>query len=398
MAKPLKILLVSDYAPPIGGAEIIALMLRDGLRERGHDARLFASRAESGPGDSHADYYCFGTTSSARTALQVANPWAYRRLRRVLAEFRPDVVHVKMFLTQLSPLILPLLRDVPTLHHVVWYRPICPTGTKILPDETPCEEPAGIACRRNGCLSLWAWGPLMFQMRLLKRWRDAFDLVVANSHAVKHTLGLYGIDDVEVVWNGVAVQPEPGPLSSVPMVVFASRLVRGKGGDVLIEAFGRVAKAVPDARLIVAGEGSERERLAKMIAELNLSSQVSMIGHVSREEMEGHFLGAWVQAVPSVWAEPFGIVALEAMMQGRAVVASGSGGLAEIVRDGETGFQVSPGDVGSLADALGRLLQNRNLAEKMGKAGREVAVTHFSEAAFAENFLRLYYRLVEKKR
>jgi len=123
MAKPLKILLVSDYAPPIGGAEIMTLMLRDGLRERGHDVRIFASRAESSPDDTHADYYCFGTTTTARTALQVANPWAYRRLRSVLAEFRPDVVHVKMFLTQLSPLILPLLRDVPTLHHVVWYRP-----------------------------------------------------------------------------------------------------------------------------------------------------------------------------------------------------------------------------------------------------------------------------------
>jgi glycosyltransferase involved in cell wall biosynthesis len=393
MAKPLKILMIGDYAPPLGGAEIMMLSLRDQLRDRGHDVRLFASRAGSAPGDSHAEYYCFGTTRSARTALQVANPWAYRALRRVLAEFRPDVVHVKMFLTQLSPLILPLLRDVPTLHHVVWYRPICPTGTKTLPDETPCEEPYGNACRRNGCLSLRAWGPLMFQMRLYQRWRDVFDLVVANSHAVKQMLGYYGIDEVEVVWNGVPVPPGPGPMSSVPTVVFASRLVRGKGGDVLLKSFSRVARAVPDARLIVAGDGSERERLESMVAELGLSSGVSMIGHVSREEMEKQFAGAWVQAVPSVWAEPFGIVATEAMMHGRAVVASGSGGLAEIVRDGETGYQVPPGNVDSLSDALSRLLQNRDLAEKMGRMGRQVATAEFSDTVFADRFLQLYYRL-----
>jgi len=237
---------------------------------------------------------------------------------------------------------------------------------------------------------------MMFQMRLLHRWRDVFDLVVANSHAVKRTLGLYGIDEVEVVWNGVPVVPKPGPLSTVPTVVFASRLVRGKGADVLLEAFGRVAKAVPAARLIIAGDGSERQRLETMIAELDLSSRVSLIGHVSREEMEKRFEGAWVQAVPSVWAEPFGIVATEAMMRGRAVVASGSGGLAEIVREGETGLKVPPGDVGALAESLVRLLENRELAEKMGRAGRDVALTDFSESAFADRFLRLYHRLVEK--
>src|SRR5712692_8465621 len=126
----MKILFVNDYAVPQGGAEILLLDLRDALRARGHDVRLFASNAGQNGSCSLADYTCRGTTSRFRTLLQSGNPWAAMKLRRVLADFQPDIVQVEMFLTQLSPLILPLLRNVRSIYHVVWYRPICPLGTK----------------------------------------------------------------------------------------------------------------------------------------------------------------------------------------------------------------------------------------------------------------------------
>jgi len=107
----MKILLINDYGTPTGGAELQMLTLRKGLRLRGHDARFFTSSARPIPVSSQADYECFGTTSRFRTLLQTTNPWAFWQLRRVLAEFQPDVIHVGIFLTQLSPLILPLLKD-----------------------------------------------------------------------------------------------------------------------------------------------------------------------------------------------------------------------------------------------------------------------------------------------
>jgi Glycosyltransferase Family 4 len=172
----VKILLVNDYAVPQGGAEILILNLREALRARGHDARLFASNAGENSSGNLADYTCPGTTSRLRTLLQSANPCAATELPRVLAGFRPDVVHVQMFLTQLSPLILPLLRSVPSLYHVVWYRPICPLGTKLLPDRSSCYSPPGAVCYRTGCLPVLDWVPLMFQMKLSRRWRPVFDL------------------------------------------------------------------------------------------------------------------------------------------------------------------------------------------------------------------------------
>ncbi|MDQ6886931.1 MAG: glycosyltransferase [Gemmatimonadota bacterium] len=114
----MKILLVSDYATPAGGVEVQLVGLREELRRRGHDARFFSSsaRAKAEP-QGQADYECFGTLSPFRTIVQTANPSEYHRLSRALAEFRPDVVHVTLFLTQMSPLILPLLRRVPSIYY-----------------------------------------------------------------------------------------------------------------------------------------------------------------------------------------------------------------------------------------------------------------------------------------
>jgi hypothetical protein len=184
----MKILLINNHGEPNDGASIISLMFRENLRQRGHDARLFASNASFANRSDGADYRCFGTHSGLQMLLQPANPSAYRQLRRALADFKPDVVHVRTFLWQMSPLILPLLRHVPSLYHVVSYKAICPLGTKMLPDGRSCEVSAGPACFQNGCLPLRIWPLMMLQQKLCRRWGHVFNLVVATSEAVRQRL------------------------------------------------------------------------------------------------------------------------------------------------------------------------------------------------------------------
>lgn len=389
----MKVLLVNDYAINKGGANIDLLALRDWLRQRGHDARLFATYAMGGRGRTLADYECFGTTSRFRTLLQTANPWAFWALRRVLGEFRPDVVHVRMFLGQLSPLILLLLKHWPSLYHTAIYEAICPLATKMLPDRNPCSYSAGIVCFRERCLPLRAVLPQMLRMKLWQRWHGAFRLMVANSEAVRSRLVDEGIGPVEVIWNGVPIQSQRPPLSSPPTVAFAGGLVQGKGVDVLLKAFAKVVGQVPEARLLLAGEGPQQKHLRELMVELGLSANVSMLGHIPRLELEQHFASAWVQAVPSIREETFGLVAAEAMMRGTAVVASRSGGLNEIVQNGQTGFLVPPGEINLLAEALIRILKDRDLAEQMGKSGRELALKHFTGEICVGKFITLYQNL-----
>lgn len=386
----MKILLLHDYGTPTGGAELQMLALRRGLRERGHDARLLSSRAQLAPGPNVADYTCFGSTTRLQVLSQTVNPSAYRQLRRALRAFRPDVVHVRMFLWQLSPLILPLLRDVPSIYQVVVFKPICPIGSKLLPDGSPCRYPAGAVCLHTGCMTPQTWAVMMLQRRLWLRWRGVFDRVVTISYAMRERLQAEGIAPVEVIYNGVPERPMRPPLSDPPTIAFAGRLVREKGIDVLLDATARLAPEVPDLRVLIAGAGPERERLAAQIERRGLARRVTLLGHLSRAELESRFDAAWVQAIPSRWEEPFGNVATEAMMRGTAVVASAFGGLAESVADGVTGLLVPPGDVESLTTALRAVLRDRELAERMGRAGRERALTLFSEARCVDHFEQLY--------
>jgi glycosyltransferase involved in cell wall biosynthesis len=386
----VKILILNDVAATVGGAETFTLDLRDELRKRGHDARVFASDALGDADGAAADYVCFGTTGELRTLNRVANPRAWLALRAALAEFRPDVVHVRMFMTQLSPLILPLLAGIPSLYHAAWYETICPIGLRLLPDGSVCEFEPGRACRQQGCLSRRAWVALMTQRALWNRWRDVFTLFVANSGAMERRLREHGIGPTRVIWNGVPRRPRRPPLSGPPVVAYAGRFSREKGVGVLVEAFARVRDAVPDATLLLLGDGPERQRLVARAAELGIGDSVRWAGHLGREAMERELESAWAVATPSILEEPFGLAAAEAMMRGTAVVASSHGGLAEIVRDGETGVLVPPSDADALAGALAALLSDRARCESLGAAGHAWAWHRLSRERCADDFLEAY--------
>ena len=105
-------------------------------------------------------------------------------MRRALDDFRPDVVHAGLHLTQLPPLVFPQLRRVPSLYYAMWYRSICPLGTKLLPNGEICSKTAGPACWREGCIPIHSYVPQLLELSLWRRWRGVFRRTVANSESV----------------------------------------------------------------------------------------------------------------------------------------------------------------------------------------------------------------------
>lgn len=391
----MKILLVNDIGRPTGGAELQMLSLRQGCRALGHDARLFSSRA-SLVADSPllADYSCWGSNTRLQVLAQTVNPLAYWQLRKILQQWQPDVVHLRIFLGQLSPVILPLLKKIPCLYQLVMYRPICPVGTKILPNGSFCKHTAGLPCLQEKCLTAQSWAMLMLQKQLWQYWRGAIDKMVALSYAMKNKLEAEGISPVEVVYNGVKYREMRPPLSDRPVVAFAGRLATTKGVATLIEAFAIALQTVPTAQLIIAGQGEEEAKLRHLAAKLGIAEDITWLGHITPDRLEREFDCAWVQVAPSLWAEPFGNVATEAMMRGTALIASSIGAFPEIAVDGKTGFLVPPGDIAALSKRLAQLLANQKLAEQMGQAGRDRASANFSEDKRNDRFLEIYRQLI----
>lgn len=368
----MRILLVNDYVEQGGGAELQVQLLRDSLRARGHEVRLFASAAGDPPRGA-ADDLCFGTLTALRTPLQAANPSAALRLRQVLDRFRPDVVHVRMFLSQLSPLILAALRAVPAIWHVVWYRAVCPRGTLLRPDGRDCEHRAGVACLRERCMSTRAWVPAMVQRRLLQRGITSFDRVVTVSESMRTRLAAAGLEVADVLRNGVAERPARPPLGGPPTVAFAGRLVAEKGTDLLLRAF---ASLPSDARLLICGDGAEREPLAALAGALGVAQRVELTGALPPAALEHRLAGAWVHAMPGRWVEPFGNAGAEALMRGTALVASAPGGAAELVAESGAGATVRRGDVAALGVALAERLSDRERCEAEGARGRAWALAN----------------------
>ena len=188
---------------------------------------------------------------------------------------------------------------------------------------------------------------------------------------------------------------EPG--SVVPRIVVVTRLVERKGVADVIAAL----PALPGVELVVAGGGEadllcddpEARRLAALAEELGVLERVELRGRIEREHVAPLLRSADV-VVCSPWYEPFGIVPLEAMACGRPVVASAVGGLIDTVVDGVTGLHMPPRRPDKLAHAIGRLLADPVLRERLGAAGAERARSRYEWARVADATLDVYLEVL----
>lgn len=233
------------------------------------------------------------------------------------------------------------------------YKVICPLGSKLRPDASLCTEPAGWVCRRARCLSLTHWLRDQPRYALIRAGMRRARRVVACSEWMQRVLADEGIAADHVVLP----VPPPGPgyrhvPAPNPVFVFCGRLDMEKGVAGLVRAFARVRREMPSARLRIVGHGPERTTLERLAHDVDAGNAVAFLGWLGREDVERELANAWALVAPSLWAEPFGLVAPEAIVRGVPVVASVTGGLAESVEDGVGGLLFPNGDEDALADRL----------------------------------------------
>jgi starch synthase len=212
---------------------------------------------------------------------------------------------------------------------------------------------------------------------------------------------------IRVIRNGIdATEYAPDPQTWVldrygidlgrPYVLFVGRITRQKGLPVLLRA---AAGLVPEAQLVICAGAADTPELLAEVTDLVNGLRASRSGvlwineMLPKPEVIQLLTHAAVFACPSVY-EPLGIVNLEAMACATAVVASRTGGIPEVVADGETGLLVPPDEPEPLADALNALLSDPDRAAAMGQAGRKRAVAEFGWQAIAAQTAELYAELV----
>jgi glycosyltransferase involved in cell wall biosynthesis len=227
---------------------------------------------------------------------------------------------------------------------------------------------------------------------LLKRWLcRAAARAITNSQAVADLLPCP--DKISVVLNGIDVSrydPTRRGITfkkryeipdDVPIVGMVARLRPWKGQERFLEMAAQVKQQFPHAYFVIVGgspfdvQDDYPQQLQQLTADLNLSERVLFTGHLDDVRPA---LAAMSIFVHPGDPEPFGLVNVEAMAMGKPVVALGHGALPEIVVPGETGLLVLPGDKDGLAQAVSSLLRAPGQSERLGQAGRERVLSHFT--------------------
>jgi glycosyltransferase involved in cell wall biosynthesis len=408
----MRILYCNKYNFNFSGTESYLFELMDLMRHRGHETALFSMadpRGEPSPFDRHfvpfIDFKSGSNSpfSNVRNAVHaIYSVEARRKLRRMIAEFRPDVAHVRNIYHHLTPSILWELeaQRVPVLYHLNDFKLICPSYNLVSHGRV-CERCQGGKFRHvltEGCYSgprgsAFVLAAEAYAHRWLRTYQKCVDCFLAPSQFVKSKLTENGWDagKIEVLPHFQTLPADlPAPVGEDAPILYFGRLSPEKGIYDLLLAM----QSVPSVPLQIAGDGPQRSQLEET-ARSRGSNNVQFLGHLQGNALQYAIDSARFTVLPSRAYETLGKTILESYSRGRAVVASDLGSRRELVHDGVTGLLFPPGDVAGLARVIRHLVEHPQQAEAMGWCGRELVRERHSADSHYHALCQLYERLCQ---
>ena len=271
--------------------------------------------------------------------------------------------------------------------------------------------------RRRSVLTVYGievfTGRFRFFTRLCLRWADhVICISTATESKMREQFGSdvapassvipFGVPEecLAGVEQEIDVRDQHGIAADSLVVLSVGRLIQRKGTEYLVRAASSLASR-EDIHFIIVGDGPERARLERLATGLGLGGRVTFAGAVSNAQLAAYYTQCDIFAHPVVTdttgdVEGLGLVILEAMARAKPAVASGIGGITDVVVERETGFLVPERDPDALAERLSELLDSRELRERMGVAGKQRMHERFSATDRAGDVMRVYERLTEQ--
>jgi glycogen(starch) synthase len=367
----MKVLFWSEtFWPRVGGVENLAARLLPALRARGYEFAVVTWENTEFPDQIFYDgipvyRFPFFSRSNQRSLDPIME---YRRqVSELKKRFAPELVHINSF-----------GRSV--LFHLSTAN-AHPTPVLITLHQALADEPFGQDSLLGHLLRTADWVNACSDA-VLTRVRQLVPEIIPCSSVIHNALEAPSFD------------PQPLPFDP-PRLLCVGRLVAEKGFDSALTAFATVLDRFPSARLVIAGDGPERQRLTKQMTDLGLINSVEFVGSVPPETVPHLMNKATLVLIPSR-LEGFGLVALEAALMARPVVATHVGGLSEVVLHQKTGFLVEQEDEEGLANAILFLLSNPQTASAFGDAARQRAQEVFSFERYVNAHDDLYESLIRK--
>ena len=330
-----------------------------------------------------------------------------KQITKILKKENPDIIHIQDSSMMIAA--VKAARNIPTIFTVRDYR-----FTSNL--SIPLEE--GYVPFKYSKKTYQKWLYQSFHQAYGKGWISYFMFnwfYTQNNRLIKYfkKIGNYitvadfvkeqviksGIDKNRI--RTIKVQKEnwePTINKTTHQIFTAGGLKKTKGFDYLIKSFKEVARKYPQVKLRIAGEGSEKERLIKIMRGLGLTNNIVFLEQISHEQMKNEYEQADFVISPSLWPEPLTRIIFETFSMQRTIVSTNVGGSSELVHHNKTGLLVKPKNITEMSSAILKLIENPKLRDKLAKNAHQIISSQCSNKINYQKHLQFYKDLTARSK
>ncbi len=413
----MKILMVNKFFFIKGGVERYFFELSEILKTHNHSVIPFSMKHPQNYSSDYEeffieniDYHQISFRKNPFRSLSVFFKMIYsleakRKMEKLIDKVKPDVAHLHMIDHQISPSILSVFHrhGIPVIYTAHHYKLVCPnyrlfnTRTQII-----CEKcldghyyhPLIERCHKNSLRASFMISVETSIHKLFRLYEDNIDIFHAPSHFMERKLLQAGIDKGKVEYLSFPIRMDEfvPDYNFQDYFVYYGRLSEEKGIFSLLKAM----KQVRSSRLVLVGEGPERQKLEEFISK-NQIPNVTFTGYKQGDELRAILAKAKFVVMPSEWYENAPFVIYESFAMGKPVIGSDLGGIPELIEHQRTGLIFRSGDVEMLAANINFLLSSDQRIISYGKRARIQAEKQFSPHTHYKRIMEKYNRMLKKR-
>lgn len=405
----MKILQVNKFYYLRGGAEKYFLDMSETLRQDGHEVAVFSMRHPKNLSSPWEKYFVSRISfNEAKLRDKLLAPGriiysleAKRKFKKLVNDFKPDIIHIHNIYHQISPSILSVAYkyNIPVVMHLHDYKLVCPNYQLFVAGQIcyRCRKHKYCQAIKHRCFngslvkSTLVALEMFLHHRVWKIYEKSVNLYIAPSEFMKQTVVSFGIPEekVEVLYNFIN-QPKIQSIKPQNYLLYYGRISPEKGINILLQAL-KLISGSPTLKIV--GSGPVIDDLKASVKSLRLEKTVEFLGARYGAELNEIILRAKAVIIPSIWAENMPFVLLESLALGKVVIASQTGGLPELIVPGENGFLFENSNASDLAEKI-KSLENYNLLN-IGLSAKKI-VADLTLDKHYQKLLAIYQRFIKK--
>lgn len=402
----MRILMVNKFLYSRGGCENYMLFLGEQLEKMGHEVQYFGMYDEKNTVGNKAGKYTQNMDFHSKGIARFLYPFkiiyssdSKKKIMQVIEDFKPDIVHMNNINFQLTPSVIYGVKKkgIPLVQTVHDYQMICPNHLLYNFDKNEiCEKCLGgsyFNCVKNKCIHnsrvKSIIGAVEAKLYALLGTYKKVDLYISPSYFLEEKLisaKSFYKGKTKTIHNFIDKNKFVREnKESDDYIAFAARLSKEKGVELLAET----AKLLPEYTFMVAGDGPDKNLLENI-------DKVKLVGFLSGDKLTSFMANAKAFIVPSIWYENCPLSILEAECMGVPVVTMNNGGMAELIKDGETGILVNEPTPEGLATALRRALENGEYYDDLIQKCKKAKESILSVEEYADILIKEYKKLIAR--